>query len=131
MVDEEGGNPLRCCLRLSRRGERTALVSYAPLRRWAHAQHVDVGAYDEVGPIFVHGEPCSGMADEGYPGDLRASSRMLRAYSGEGRILRGILVEPNGPFDETLAELLSDPQVAVVHARAVEFGCFTFEVRRP
>jgi len=25
---------------------------------------------------------------------------------------------------------VSDPQVAVVHARAVEFGCFTFEVRR-
>ncbi|MYT26401.1 DUF1203 domain-containing protein, partial [Streptomyces sp. SID7760] len=33
--DPEGGAPLRCCLRRSRRGEWIALVSYAPLRRWA------------------------------------------------------------------------------------------------
>ncbi|MGW3510169.1 DUF1203 domain-containing protein, partial [Streptomyces sp. NPDC000994] len=29
------GAPLRCCLRRSEPGERIALVSYAPLRRWA------------------------------------------------------------------------------------------------
>ena len=34
-IDEEGGSPLRCCLRRIRPGERVALVSYAPLRRWA------------------------------------------------------------------------------------------------
>ncbi len=34
-LDEEGGAPLRCCLRRSAPGERIALVSYAPLRRWA------------------------------------------------------------------------------------------------
>lgn len=34
-TDDEGGAPLRCCLRRSRAGERIALVSYAPLRRWA------------------------------------------------------------------------------------------------
>ncbi len=34
-VEDEGGSPLRCCLRASRPGERVALVSYAPLRRWA------------------------------------------------------------------------------------------------
>ncbi|MGW2715123.1 DUF1203 domain-containing protein, partial [Streptomyces sp. NPDC001356] len=35
VTDEEGGAPLRCCLRHSVPGERIALVSYAPLRRWA------------------------------------------------------------------------------------------------
>ncbi|MYY82669.1 DUF1203 domain-containing protein, partial [Streptomyces sp. SID335] len=34
-VDHEGGAPLRCCLRPVAPGERIALVSYAPLRRWA------------------------------------------------------------------------------------------------
>jgi hypothetical protein len=130
LVDDEGGHPLRCCLRQSRPGEQIALVSYAPLRRWAQGNHVDVGAYDEVGPIFIHAEPCAGPVDDGYPAELRGSPRMLRAYSERGRILRGVLVEANGPFEEALEELLSDSQVAMVHARALEFGCFTFEVRR-
>lgn len=130
MVDEDGGSPLRCCLRLSQPGERVALVSYAPLRRWANAHHVDAGPYDEVGPIFVHPAPCDGTDDDGYPSELVGSSRMLRAYSAGGGILRGILVEPDGAFDTALEELLSDPKVAVVHGRALEFGCFTFEVRR-
>jgi hypothetical protein len=26
--------------------------------------------------------------------------------------------------------MFADPAVALVHARAVEFGCFTFEARR-
>ncbi len=35
LTDAEGGAPLRCCLRPSQPGEQIALVSYAPLRRWA------------------------------------------------------------------------------------------------
>jgi len=35
LTDNEGGSPLRCCLRPSEPDERIALVSYAPLRRWA------------------------------------------------------------------------------------------------
>jgi hypothetical protein len=130
LVEEEGGSPLRCCLRLSRPGERIALLSYAPLRRFARTLGADPGAYDEVGPVFVHADPCEGPAGDGYPEELRAERRLLRAYAGDGRILRGVLVEANGPFEDVLDELVSDPQVAVVHARAVEFGCFTFEVRR-
>jgi hypothetical protein len=106
------------------------LVSYAPLRRWAGEMKVDAGAYDEVGPIFIHADPCDGPVVDGYPSELRGSRRMLRAYSDDGRILRGVQVEADGPFEDALEELLSEPRVAVVHARAIEFGCFTFEVRR-
>ena len=35
LTPAEGGAPLRCCLQPVRPGERVALVSYAPLRRWA------------------------------------------------------------------------------------------------
>lgn len=59
-TDEEGGAPLRCCLRPSRRGERTALVTYAPLRRWAAETGAEPGAYDEQGPVFIHAEECPG-----------------------------------------------------------------------
>lgn len=135
LTDAEGGAPLRCCLRPSQAGEQIALVSYAPLRRWARQTGVDPGPYDEVGPVFIHPAVCAGPDGTGYPNWLAAGRRMLRAYGADGRILGGRLVEadPAGkpvPAESVLAEMFADPDVAVVHARAVEFGCFTFEVRR-
>ncbi|NUK90280.1 DUF1203 domain-containing protein, partial [Streptomyces lunaelactis] len=59
-TDTEGGAPLRCCLRPSETGERIALVSYAPLRRWAAQTWAKPGAYDEQGPVFIHAEECGG-----------------------------------------------------------------------
>ncbi|WP_017601626.1 DUF1203 domain-containing protein, partial [Nocardiopsis lucentensis] len=52
-TDDEGGAPLRCCLRRSIPGERMTLVTYAPLRRWAAEGGVDPGPYDECGPVFI------------------------------------------------------------------------------
>lgn len=135
MTDDEGGAPLRCCLRPVRAGERVALVSYAPLRRWARETGAEPGPYDEVGPVFIHAEPCAGPDGTGYPDWLAGGSRVLRAYSADGRILGGRLIEPDPdcspiPVESALAEILADPSVAVVHGRALEFGCFTFEVRR-
>jgi hypothetical protein len=135
MTDDEGGAPLRCCLRPVRAGERIALVSYAPLRRWARETGAEPGPYDEVGPVFIHAEPCAGPDGTGYPDWLAGGSRVLRAYSADGRILGGRLIEADpdrSPIavESALAEILADPSVAVVHGRALEFGCFTFEVRR-
>jgi Protein of unknown function (DUF1203) len=134
-VDTEGGSPLRCCLRRIRPGERVALVSYAPLHRWARATGAEPGPYDEVGPVFVHTEPCAGPDGSGCPGWLTEGRRVLRAYDAAGRILGGRLMEADpgsGPVvtESALAEMLADPGVAVVHGRAVEFGCFLFEARR-
>ena len=89
MTDEDGGSPLRCCLRLSRAGERVALVSYAPLCRWARETGADPGPYDEVGPVFIHPAPCAGPDAAGYPPALTGRPRVFRAYSASGRILAG------------------------------------------
>ncbi|MFB8174904.1 DUF1203 domain-containing protein [Streptomyces sp. NPDC055966] len=126
-TDAEGGAPLRCCLRRSAPGERIALVSYAPLRRWAAETGARPGAYDEQGPVFVHAEDCAGPAD---PAELPFANapRVLRRYSREGRILGGRLVTAD--FPDALAEAFADPEVALVHVRAVEYGCFLYEVRR-
>ncbi|MEG8277489.1 DUF1203 domain-containing protein [Streptomyces sp. AHA2] len=131
LTDPEGGAPLRCCLRRSEPGERIALVSYAPLRRWAAETGANPGAYDEQGPVFVHAEPCDGPADPAAPPPFTNSHRTLRRYSAEGHILGGRLVT-GGPdaFEQALAEALDDPAVALVHVRAVEYGCFLYEVRR-
>jgi len=135
MTDEVGGSPLRCCLRRIRPGERVALVSYAPLRRWARETGAAPGPYDEVGPIFIHPGECDGAAGTGYPAALATSHRVLRAYRADGSILGGRLVaaDPDGSpvaVESALAEMLADPEVALVHGRALEFGCFAFEARR-
>jgi len=135
LIDPDGGAPLRCCLRPSQPAEWVSLVSYAPLRRWAAEAGAEPGPYDEVGPVFIHDEPCSGPAGAGYPPSLADARRVMRAYSADGRILGGRLYEPGpgaGPRDaeSVLADMFADPHVALVHVRALEFGCFTFEVRR-
>ncbi|MEU5624378.1 DUF1203 domain-containing protein [Streptomyces tendae] len=128
VTDDEGGAPLRCCLRRSRAGERIALVSYAPLRRWAARTGADPGAYDEQGPVFVHAEKCAGPDGEGLA--FTNAHRTLRRYSSDGRILGGRLVEGADAFAPALREAFDDPAVAFVHVRAVEYGCFLYKVTR-
>ncbi|WP_461029057.1 DUF1203 domain-containing protein, partial [Streptomyces sparsus] len=116
-------------------GERIVLVSYAPLRRWAAETGAVPGPYDECGPVFLHADRCAGhSAAAGYPATLHGPRRVLRAYSAEGRILGGTLVELPasrvGEVEGLLRGILADPAVQLVHVRAVEFGCFLAEVRR-
>ncbi|MEU8716564.1 DUF1203 domain-containing protein [Streptomyces sp. NPDC048663] len=135
--DDEGGAPLRCCLRSSTRGELIALVCYAPLRRWAAETDADPGAYDEQGPVFIHAEDCGGPAGEstGYPWARPGALRVLRRYDRRGRITGGRMLQlpddPHAAFDNALAEAFADPATDHVHVRAVEYGCFHFRVDRP
>ncbi|MGW1812987.1 DUF1203 domain-containing protein [Streptomyces sp. NPDC002125] len=132
----ESGAPLRCCLRGAEAGERIALVSYAPLRRWAARTGARPGAYDEQGPVFIHAEECEGPAGDrgGYPFSRAGALRTVRRYDAEGAIVGGRLLEiPDDEergFDEALSEAFADPEVMLVHVRAVEYGCYHFEVRR-
>ena len=135
VTDHAGGSPLRCCLRSSEPGELIALVSYAPLRLWAQQTGADPGPYDEVGPVFIHPGECEGPQGTGYPDAFIGLRRMFRAYRADGSILLGRLAVPEEVGDQAAASsllngMLADSQVAVIHARAVDFGCFTFEVRR-
>ncbi|WP_406217850.1 DUF1203 domain-containing protein [Streptomyces decoyicus] len=130
------GAPLRCCLRDVRAGERVALVSYAPLRRWAAGTGARPGAYDEQGPVFIHAEACGGpdAAAGRYPATGAGALRVLRRYNAQGQIIGGRYLEvpEDAPaaFDTALGEAFADPQTALVQVRAVEYGCFHFEVRR-
>ncbi|GAB7033504.1 DUF1203 domain-containing protein [Streptomyces sp. NPDC021749] len=130
------GALLRCCLRETRAGERVALVSYAPLRRWAAETGARPGAYDEQGPVFIHAEDCGGP-DAGagrYSFARHGALRVLRRYDAVGRIVGGPLFEipedAAAGFDAALDEAFADPEVALVHVRSVDYGCFHFEVRR-
>ncbi|ADD41468.1 DUF1203 domain-containing protein [Stackebrandtia nassauensis] len=131
-VDPE--QPLRCCLRRSRDGERLFLVSYSPLRHWAAETGAKPGPYLEFGPVFIHAEDCGGPAEPGVPTGMLGQRRVCRAYNAEGRIIGGVYVEDDNPtvtsIEDTLAKQFADPATALVHVRAVEYGCFLYEVRR-
>ncbi|OEU86688.1 hypothetical protein DB35_23775 [Streptomyces abyssalis] len=132
------GSPLRCCLRAIEPGERVALVSYAPLRRWAAATGADPGAYDESGPVFIHAGECGGPRPRetpGYPLARPGALFTIRRYDAVGRIAGGRLLkipdDAEAGLDQAFREAFSHPEVALVHVRAVEYGCFQYEVRRP
>ncbi len=129
--DGDGGSPLRCCLGRSAPHETIALLTYAPLLRWALDSDADPGPYNETGPVFVHREDCGGWTGDGVPDGIRGERRVLRAYAADGSILGGLLLDGGTPtIEEGLEQLYGDPRVAVVHIRAVEFGCFLAETRR-
>jgi hypothetical protein len=130
IVDAGGGSPLRCCLDVSRPGERILLASYAPLRRWAAATGATPGPYDEIGPVFLHERMCDGPGHDGYPDAYRDWPRVFRAYDGNGRIIGGELLGEGADPEPAIDRLFSDPRVSMIHARAVTYGCFTFAIAR-
>ncbi|HLK01462.1 MAG TPA: DUF1203 domain-containing protein [Streptosporangiaceae bacterium] len=122
-VDADGGSPLRCCLRLSRPGERLLLISYMPPG--------GTGGYAERGPVFVHAEPCGGYGTpHAYPPELDGRRQVVRAYNYEGRIADGILVEGADEAVRIIDDLFTQPDIELVQLRNVGYGCYNFAVRR-
>lgn len=77
-----------------------------------------------------------GTADSpGYPFTRPGALRTIRRYDTGGHIVGGRPIEvpeaAEEAFDRAFDEAFADPEVALVHVRAVEYGCFRFEVRRP
>ncbi|HEU0285871.1 MAG TPA: DUF1203 domain-containing protein [Nocardioidaceae bacterium] len=128
-IDDEGGAPLRCCLRDSKPGEEIVLVSYAPVRATVGA--TGPGPYDEVGPVFLHAQECDGYTDDGgYPLGWVDRPQTLRAYDADGHILGGTQLEPGDDRDAAARELLTDPDIAFLHSRNIVYGCYMLEIRR-
>jgi Protein of unknown function (DUF1203) len=119
---DTGGEPLRCCLRLARAGERIALIAYPPPG--------GAGAYQETGPVFVHAVLCNGYsADASWPPEFRDRQQVLRGYDIAGRIADALLVE-GVEAERGITALLDDPRVALVQSRNVLYGCYMFTVHR-
>jgi hypothetical protein len=121
-VPQDGGSPLRCCLREARAGERVLLIAYTPPGT--------AGAYAERGPVFIHAERCAGYPTPAqYPAGLAHRQQVVRAYDRQGRIADGVLVADGQQAQGVIAELLARPEVELVHLRNVGYGCYNFAVR--
>jgi hypothetical protein len=123
LADETGGSPLRCCLRDARPGEHIALIAYRPFP-W-------LGPYAEVGPVFIHAEPCDGYTEPSrYPEGFAHRRQLLRAYDHDRRICDALPVKDGSQAERVLSWLLLRPEVDFVHSRNLEWGCYMFTVRR-
>jgi hypothetical protein len=119
---DNGGSPVRCCLRETRPGERVMLIAYTPPGT--------AGAYAERGPVFVHADPCEGYpTPRRYPPGLRHRMQVVRAYDRQGRIADGVLAADGLQAEAVIAEMLARPDVGLVHLRNVGYGCYNFAVR--
>jgi Protein of unknown function (DUF1203) len=119
---ERGGNPCRHCLRRATAGERLTLFSHSPFDRH--------NPYKEYGPIFVHSDGCERYATQNeLPPDFADRPIVLRAYDFEQRIAR-VAVVVDGATDLRARELLSDPEIAFLHARSFTHGCYLFRIDR-
>ena len=119
---DNGGSPVRCCLRETRPGERVMLIAYTPPG--------PAGAYAERGPVFVHADPCEGYpTPRRYPPGLRHRMQVVRAYDRQGRIADGVLAADGLQAEAVIAEMLARPDVELVHLRNVGYGCYNFAVR--
>jgi len=97
------------------------LIAYQPSRIG--------GPYAEVGPVFVHAEPCPGWTGDGYPPGNVHRCQLLRAYDDVGNQVDKVVAEP-GRSDDEIRRLLARPEVAFLHSRNVLAGCFMFAITR-
>jgi len=118
------GEPLRCCLRHARPGERIALISFAPF--------VEPSVWREVGPVYVHADRCAGFGGPALPGELREGPRLLRTYRSDGSMdyEHNTLTGEGEDLEPVLQRLLAVPGVATVHVRAVRPQCYLYAVTR-
>jgi hypothetical protein len=120
-VDEDGGSPLRCCLRETSPGERVQLIAYTPPGI--------TGPYAERGPVFVHASPCAGYADvHRYPTGLSHRRQIVRGYDHAGNMATAAVVADGPAAERELVSVLERPDIRVAHVRNVAAGCYNFAV---
>ncbi len=121
IADSPQGYPCRHCLRWAQPGERVILFPFAAIPPGR--------PYSEIGPIFVHAEPCARYAaTREFPANFR-KGRVFRAYSSDQDMIDAEVVNGSQP-EAVIEKLLQNPEIAFVDARSVTRGCYTFRIER-
>jgi hypothetical protein len=116
------GEPLRCCLRNARAGEKAILFGYAPPLPGGGSS-----PYRETGAILAHADQCPGPdPSDFYPHDWQGRAQVLRAYDERGWIHPASMTHDGSDPVGAIAKVLSAPGVVEVHSRNIAYGCFMF-----
>ena len=118
------GNPCRHCLQMIEPG--------APMLILAHRPFPAPQPYAEVGPIFLHAEPCAAAAPSpDLPAILASPEYIVRGYGADHRIVYGTGgVVARAGIAARAGALLADPGIAYVHVRSARNNCYQCRVER-
>jgi len=118
-----GCGPCRHCLRTFDVGrERRILFTYDPFD--------GLEPLPLPGPVFIHADACERHPERGaFPDGLRAHPLTLNAY-GQGRRLLAQAYVTDGAVETALERLFGGAEVAYVHVRDTEAGCYDLRVER-
>ncbi len=118
-----GYGPCRQCLRTFAVGdERRILFTYDP---FYGKENLPL-----PGPVFIHEHDCERYAeDAGFPVDMLSHRLTLNAYA-RGRRLVSQQYVSNGVVEPELQRLLENRDVAYIHVRDTDAGCYDFCIER-
>lgn len=120
------GEPLRCCLRNARPGEKVILFGYEPPIPNSSSP------YREIGAVVAHADACAAPeAWDSYPPDWQGRPQVLRAYDERGWIHPASTTHDGSDPGGAIAAVLAEPGVVEVHSRNVAYGCFMFVATAP
>lgn len=117
----KGYGPCRHCLRFFDVGaERRVLLTY-------DAFH-GTDPRPLPGPVFIHESDCERYAeDAGFPYPIATHRLTIVAY-GDGRVVRAEEHVVDGAVDPVIDRLLARDDVAYLHVRDTDAGCFDFAI---
>ncbi|MFL5594275.1 MAG: DUF1203 domain-containing protein [Gemmatimonadaceae bacterium] len=82
------------------------------------------------GPVFIHEHECQRYSeDAGFPSDMLSHRLTFNAYAAGRRLIAQRRVA-NGVIEPELNQLLSDADVAYIHVRDTDAGCYDFCIER-
>lgn len=82
------------------------------------------------GPVFIHESHCERYAEDGgFPTDMLRHRLTLNAYARGRRLVAQSYVS-NGLVEPELQRLLEDRDVAYIHVRDTDAGCYDFCIER-
>ena len=116
-------NPCRFCLADTDPGQRHLLAAYSPFP-------ANRNPYAEVGPIYVH-EHCEAYSDlHVFPPDIKKRKYLqVRGYNDQDELIAADITE--GAVVEDLIEtIFGNSEVAYVHVRQGQTGCYLLRVER-
>jgi hypothetical protein len=120
-----GSMPCRHCL--------TEIAEGVPYLILAHRPFPEPQPYAEIGPIFLHAEPCRQHPVSAETPDmfLGWERLLLKGYGSNDRIVYGTgTVVPTQDVDRVAAVILSRADVAYVHARSAKNNCYQVRIER-
>ncbi len=123
-ISDGNGVPCRHCLGNVARGE--------PYLVLAHRPFPGLQPYAEVGPIFIHAEPCEPHTRGSFPArELDGDGRILRGYGTDDRIVYGTgTVVRNEDIEVKAKSILQRSDVAYLHMWSANNNCYTLRIDR-